>query len=130
MPSLLTASGRTLNLRHQRSYGPTFEIEKLGGVLQQGLIAYITVGVDTTASFNPTEVRAQLGRGMQLLRDLDTASSAMAESHLPCLRRRGPLEQTSDGACSVLILDSNLLRPVREGCRAYSPVPRAIKLVS
>lgn len=25
-------------------YQPTFEIEKLGGVIQQGLIGYITVG--------------------------------------------------------------------------------------
>ncbi|KAK4702705.1 hypothetical protein P7C70_g3517, partial [Phenoliferia sp. Uapishka_3] len=36
-------------------YGPTFDIEMVGGVIQQGLIGYITVGVDTTASYNPTE---------------------------------------------------------------------------
>ncbi|ORY90108.1 Intradiol ring-cleavage dioxygenase [Leucosporidium creatinivorum] len=40
---------------HKNGYGPTFEIEKLGGVIQQGLIAYITVGVDRSASYNPTE---------------------------------------------------------------------------
>ncbi|KAL8286217.1 hypothetical protein RQP46_004705 [Phenoliferia psychrophenolica] len=38
-------------------YQPTFEIEKLGGVIQQGLIGYITVGVDLSKSYdrNPTQ---------------------------------------------------------------------------
>lgn len=40
---------------HANGYGPTFDLELVGGVIQQGLIGYITVGVDTSASFNPTE---------------------------------------------------------------------------
>ena len=34
-------------------YQPTFEIEKLGGVIQQGLIGYITVG-SSSLCFAPT----------------------------------------------------------------------------
>ncbi|KAN0060688.1 hypothetical protein ACQY0O_007346 [Thecaphora frezii] len=38
---------------HENGYMPTFDIEKLGGVLQDGLIGYITVGVNTSASYVP-----------------------------------------------------------------------------
>lgn len=37
---------------HANGYGPTFEIEKIGGVLQQGLIGYITIGVDLEADYD------------------------------------------------------------------------------
>lgn len=40
---------------HGGGSGPTFEIEKLGGVIQQGLIGYITMVVDTKASYPPTQ---------------------------------------------------------------------------
>ncbi|KAI5477204.1 intradiol ring-cleavage dioxygenase, C-terminal domain containing protein [Pseudohyphozyma bogoriensis] len=40
---------------HANGYGPTFELEKLGGVFQQGFMAYITVGVDLEASYPRTE---------------------------------------------------------------------------
>lgn len=33
-------------------YQPTFDIEKIGGVLQQGLIGYITIGVDLSADYD------------------------------------------------------------------------------
>jgi protocatechuate 3,4-dioxygenase beta subunit len=46
---------------HEGGYMPTFEIEKLGGVLQQGLIGYVTMGVNMSATFegkwNPTTGR-------------------------------------------------------------------------
>lgn len=36
---------------HANGYMPTFDIEFLGGVLQQGLIGYITMGVNLSASY-------------------------------------------------------------------------------
>lgn len=36
-------------------YGPTFEVKKLGGVIQQGLVTYITVGVDLSADYPNTQ---------------------------------------------------------------------------
>jgi hypothetical protein len=36
---------------HKNGYGPTFDVHKLGGVIQQGLIGYITVGVDMDADY-------------------------------------------------------------------------------
>lgn len=46
---------------HDGGYMPTFEVEKLGGVLQQGLIGYVTMGVNMTADYkgkwNPTTGR-------------------------------------------------------------------------
>lgn len=36
---------------HANGYGPTFDVHKLGGVIQQGLIGYITVGVDMDADY-------------------------------------------------------------------------------
>ncbi|GAA5986955.1 hypothetical protein JCM11641_002266 [Rhodosporidiobolus odoratus] len=38
---------------HENGHNPEFEVLKLGGVLQQGLIGYITVGVDPTAKYDP-----------------------------------------------------------------------------
>ncbi|GAA5863529.1 hypothetical protein JCM8547_007276 [Rhodosporidiobolus lusitaniae] len=40
---------------HGNGYNPTFDIDFAGGVLQQGLTAYITVGVNSSASYQPTE---------------------------------------------------------------------------
>ncbi|GAA6040990.1 hypothetical protein JCM8097_000527 [Rhodosporidiobolus ruineniae] len=37
---------------HENGHNPEFEILKLGGVLQQGLIGYITVGVDPKANYD------------------------------------------------------------------------------
>lgn len=46
---------------HDGGYMPTFEVEKLGGVLQQGLIGYVTMGLNMSANFagkwNPTTGR-------------------------------------------------------------------------
>lgn len=36
---------------HDNGYMPTFDVEFLGGVLQQGLIGYITMGVNMSASY-------------------------------------------------------------------------------
>lgn len=36
---------------HDNGYMPTFDIEFLGGVLQQGLIGYVTMGVNTKARY-------------------------------------------------------------------------------
>lgn len=38
---------------HENAYMPTFDIEFLGGVLQQGLIGYITMGVNMSADYEP-----------------------------------------------------------------------------
>ncbi|GAA5858366.1 hypothetical protein JCM8547_004666 [Rhodosporidiobolus lusitaniae] len=38
---------------HENGHNPEFEVLKLGGVLQQGLIGYITVGVDAKARYDP-----------------------------------------------------------------------------
>ncbi|BGP12245.1 hypothetical protein JCM10213_000062 [Rhodosporidiobolus nylandii] len=38
---------------HENGHNPEFEVLKLGGVLQQGLIGYITVGVDSKARYDP-----------------------------------------------------------------------------
>ncbi|EPQ26311.1 uncharacterized protein PFL1_06246 [Pseudozyma flocculosa PF-1] len=38
---------------HDNGYMPTFDVEKIGGVLQDGLVGYITVGVNTSASYKP-----------------------------------------------------------------------------
>jgi hypothetical protein len=45
---------------HANGYGPTFDLEYVGGVIQQGLVGYITVGVNSSASYQPTEVRSVL----------------------------------------------------------------------
>lgn len=36
---------------HENGHNPTFEVEPLGGVVTQGLIGYITVGVDMKAKY-------------------------------------------------------------------------------
>ncbi|KAI5477032.1 intradiol ring-cleavage dioxygenase, C-terminal domain containing protein [Pseudohyphozyma bogoriensis] len=46
---------------HQNGYQPTFEIEKLGGVIQQGLIGYITVGVDMTKNYDRSATQQSSG---------------------------------------------------------------------
>ncbi|KAM0752806.1 aromatic compound dioxygenase [Meredithblackwellia eburnea MCA 4105] len=40
---------------HENGYGPVFDLEFLGGVIQQGLLGSITVGVDLTNDFDPSE---------------------------------------------------------------------------
>lgn len=42
-------------ISHENGFGPTFELEKLGGVIQQGLAGFITMVVDSKASYNPTQ---------------------------------------------------------------------------
>jgi hypothetical protein len=41
---------------HANGFGPTFDLEYVGGVIQQGLVGYITIGVNSSASYQPTEV--------------------------------------------------------------------------
>ncbi|KAK4057717.1 hypothetical protein OIO90_001365 [Microbotryomycetes sp. JL221] len=38
-----------------KGFQATFETQKLGGVINQGLIGYMTIGVDPEASYNPTQ---------------------------------------------------------------------------
>ncbi|GAA6034649.1 hypothetical protein JCM8097_001098 [Rhodosporidiobolus ruineniae] len=45
---------------HGNGFNPTFDIEYAGGVLQQGLMGFITIGVDPKASYNPTEAWSPL----------------------------------------------------------------------
>ncbi|POY71243.1 hypothetical protein BMF94_5555 [Rhodotorula taiwanensis] len=55
---------------HGNGYNPEFELVKVGAVLQQGLIGYITVGVDSKANFDvnapwkpiPDNVAARLNK--------------------------------------------------------------------
>ncbi|KAL7341107.1 ADP-ribose pyrophosphatase [Rhodotorula toruloides] len=54
---------------HGNGYNPEFEVLKVGSVIQQGLIGYITVGVDTNAEYDinapwkpPSPLRARSSR--------------------------------------------------------------------
>ncbi|GAA5916496.1 hypothetical protein JCM6882_001740 [Rhodosporidiobolus microsporus] len=40
---------------HQNGFGPTLDIEFVGGVIQQGLVSFITIGVNSSASYPPTQ---------------------------------------------------------------------------
>ncbi len=41
---------------HENGYFPTFDIEKMGGVMTEGLIGYITVGVNRSVIVDETWV--------------------------------------------------------------------------
>lgn len=46
---------------HANGYGPTFDIQKIGGVVQQGLIGYITIGVDLSNDFDRSATQQNAG---------------------------------------------------------------------
>mgnify|MGYP001577348290 FL=1 len=46
---------------HANGYGPTFDVQKIGGVIQQGLIGYITIGVDLSNDFDRSATQQNAG---------------------------------------------------------------------
>lgn len=54
---------------HEGGFGATFEIEKLGGVISQGLIGYITIGVDLSLDLDRGPVEQRAGRAHATVRE-------------------------------------------------------------